>query len=104
MVGSNATLYPVIAGLAVGIMFIVLISYMFQAYILSGSPKPLAPEPIRSQIIAATVKIALQNATLHEVVENRELVATYYRGQGVGHWFYDCFNREGCELNICRKI
>lgn len=97
MADGHAAPYSVIAGLAVGIMFIVLVSYIFQATIAAGSPRPLAPEPIRSQIIDATAQIALQNATLREVVGNREVVATYYRGEGVGHAFYNCLNI-GCAL------
>lgn len=99
MADGDAALYSVIAGLAVGILFIVLVSYIFQPSISAGSPRPLAPEPIRSQIIDATTRIALQNATLHEAVENRELVATYYRGEGVGHAIYNCLNK-GCALII----
>ena len=33
------------------------------------------------------------------MVENRELVATYYRDEGVGHGIYDCLNK-GCALIV----
>lgn len=36
---------------------------------------------------------------MQKVVDNRELVATYCRGEGVGHGIYNCLNR-GCELVI----
>ena len=76
MTGGDAALYSVIAGLVVGIMFIVLIAYIFQTSVSLGSQRPLAPEPILFQFRDTIVRIALQDAALHDVVENRELVTT----------------------------
>jgi hypothetical protein len=96
--GGDAALYSVIAGLAVGIMFIVIVASIFQAPISPDAQQPLGSEPMPFQFREAAIRIALQNSTLHDVVDNRELVVTGYRDWGVGHLFYDC------PINRCAHI
>ena len=98
MTDGDAALYSVIAGLAIGIMFIVLMASIFQTSTFPSSRQSLAPEPIPFQFRDAAVRIALQNSTLHEVAEDRELVVTSYRDRGVTHLFYDC------PINLCVHI
>lgn len=97
MTDGSLPLYSVIAGLAVGIAFLVLMASIFQTSTFPNQRFP--PDPIRFPLRDSMVKIALQNSTLHDVVENRELVPTIYRDQGVGHGLYDCLNK-GCALIV----
>jgi hypothetical protein len=79
MAEGGAALYPVIAGLAVGIMFIVIMASIFRMPIAPDTQQPLASEPIPFQFREDAIRIALQNSTLHDVVGNRELIVTSYR-------------------------
>jgi hypothetical protein len=81
---------PVLAGLALGIVFIVLFASFFNQSqsIFSSAPFTSHPEPGRFREEA--VKIALQNTTLQEEFSGSEAVVTSYRDWGVGHLYYDC--------------
>jgi hypothetical protein len=90
----ESLIVPIIAGLAVGIGFIVLFStFSVPSKVPANQGWPIGP------VGREAIEIARNDATIKDLLDGREMMISYVRDQGVSHATLDC-PRDRCALII----